>query len=76
MHLLKANSKPVPVGRKRRKVLLAGTFTDFMESKLKQAKANRDQSSASETSLQQPDAKGMVIMAPKPNAKDAKMNQR
>ena len=70
---MKANSKPVSVGRKRRKIAVAGTFTDFMASKLKQAKASRDQSPASETSLQQRNAQGMVIMAPKPNAKDAKM---
>ena len=70
LHLLKANSKPVPVGRKRRKIAAAGTFDEYLQSKKKQAS---DQSPADEKLFLQTGPNGQPIMAPKPNAKDAKM---
>ena len=41
LHLLKANSKVTPAGRKRKHVAVLGTFADYQESKKKPAAPNQ-----------------------------------
>ena len=81
--LLKAKSKPITMEKKRKKVPLIGTFEDYQSSKKKpvppsnMAQLPPGQKIPGNEKLElQRDAKGMLVMAPVPNAKDAKMNHK
>ena len=76
LHLLKANSKPIPTKLKRRKIQLLGTYKEYAESKKKPVPV-KDPIAQSKPPVGSGQIQGngiLQFMAPAPNAKDAKMN--
>ena len=68
LHLLKSKSKPVPGGRKRKKLPVLGTFEQYAESKKKPAPV---QGNDAKPKIQSQAASGSSIlqfMAPPPSA--------
>ena len=74
--MLKANSKPVAVDRKRKKIPFAGTFEQYQESKKKPVPGYEAQDPPEEKLFLQTGPNGQPIMAPLPKAKDAKKGQK
>ena len=81
LHLLKANSKPVASGRKRKKIMLLGTYEQYTESKKKPGPqpahgpslGNLPISSLGEGAQIHSGANSITqYMAPAPKAKDPK----
>ena len=81
LHLLKSKSKPIPSEKKRRKIEIFGTFTDFSKKKNRADSQNKNTTAqkqlpmgGSSQLILQTGPNGQPIMAPPPNAKDAKMS--
>ena len=73
LHLLKANSKPAPAGRQRKKIAVLGTFAQYKESKKKPVPQAQPASAPQQPPQPPIPSSIMQFMAPQQNAhKDAK----